>query len=810
MAKKKPQTEDAAEQAKLDRTHKDYEVPQDEKQAVETWLARIKRVETDPERKAWAEQLPKFREYVYGSKHDDASGSTLTRTNLVFATMAAMMPHLYAKNPDIGVTPMPGCPTDRLPMVKKVCTTAEQLLTQMLVKEGKLKRRAKSNVRSTMTTAYGVLKMVYQKDYHGDPITLRRIQDVQDNLARIETLTRDLKEGEDVQEMSRQREELREQLKGLTSGNEVKLFKGFVIDRIRSEDFMVLDDSIAEFDEYVDAAALGHVVWMTVGKFKDQFGFEPYGATRYNRPFSTKEGTQAEGQTNDEMFVCVIEIWDKDAQVVRTVAKGMMRWCREPYAPQNTPQRWYPFYVLGFNLVEGRWRPICDVELLMKLQDEYNTTRTNYADVREDSVPIRVFRKGGNLSPEDIQELSIKRKNRDWIGIEGNPTVPLESDIMQLAGLKIDPQAYDVSQIRNDMDVVVGLSDAGRANLIKPKTATEAEIMQQALGLRVEERRDANEDMISDMGEAALEIMLRDMTLDEVRQIAGDGAEWPEMSTQEIFAMVNVSVRAGSSGKPNAAKDREQWTQLLPVISEAMQKVGDLRQQGNYDMADAAVELLRETLRRFQERIDVDSLIPPIEKDEDGKPIAQAQQQAQMAQQLQQLDAQLQAMQGELQTCQQALQKAQAGEAASIAKIDADKALQEARIAADERVRIAEAKAKAEADARIAIDKAANAVQAQAIDADRAKADQEAEERRTMNAALLNAAVEVTKAHAEGQKAPEGEVDQSAVRMEEIVAGINQTMSALTQTMEAMRTESAKRTSMVEGLLTQDSAGARH
>ena len=810
MAKKTLKTESELDQAKADRTHKDYEVPEDEKNAVTAWLARVKRVEDNPERKAWADELPKFRSYVYGTKHNDPSGSQLTRTNLVFATMAAMMPHTYAKNPDIGVTPLPGCPVDRLPMVKKVCTTAEQLLSQMLVKEGKLKRRAKSNLRSTMGTSYGVLKMVYQKDYHGDPLTLRRIQDVQDNLARIETLTRNIKEGDDVTEISRQREELRGQLKGLTSGNEVKLFKGFVIDRVRSEDFMVLDDSIAEFDEYVDAGALGHVVWMTVAKFKDQFGFEPFGATRYNQPFATKEGIQAEGQTADQMFVCVIEIWDKDAQVVRTVAKGMQRWCREPYAPSNTPQRWYPFYVLGFNLVEGRWRPISDVELLMKLQDEYNTTRTNYADVREDSVPVRVFRKGGNLTEEDIKELSIKRKNRDWIGVEGNPTVPLEKDILQLAGLTIDPQAYDVSQIRNDIDVVVGLSDAGRANLIKPKTATEAEIMQQALGLRVEERRDTNEDMISDMGEAALEIMLRDMTLAEVRQIAGDDAEWPEMSTQEIFAMVNVAVRAGSSGKPNAAKDREQWTQLLPVISEAMQKVGELRQQGNYDMADAAVELLRETLRRFQERIDVDSLIPPVEKGEDGKPLAQAQQQAQMAQQLQQLDAQLQAMQGELQACQQALQKAQAGEASKVAQIDADKALQETRIAADERVRIAEAQAKAAADAQVAIDKAANAVQAQAIDAEMAKADQEAEERRTMNAALLNAAVEVTSAHLGASKASEGGVDQSAVRMEEIVTGINDTMGALTRTMEAMRTESAKRTSMVEGLLAQDEAGARH
>jgi hypothetical protein len=37
------------------------------------------------------------------------------RTNLVFSTIAAQIPKLYAKNPDIGVTPSPACPKAQLP-----------------------------------------------------------------------------------------------------------------------------------------------------------------------------------------------------------------------------------------------------------------------------------------------------------------------------------------------------------------------------------------------------------------------------------------------------------------------------------------------------------------------------------------------------------------------------------------------------------------------------------------------------------------------------------------------------------------------
>jgi hypothetical protein len=74
--------------------------------------------------------------------------------------------------------------------VKKFCTTADAVLLQMFVKEAKLKPRAKANVRAAMTTSYGVLKMVYQKSLKGDPLVIRRIQDTQDNLAKVELLAK--------------------------------------------------------------------------------------------------------------------------------------------------------------------------------------------------------------------------------------------------------------------------------------------------------------------------------------------------------------------------------------------------------------------------------------------------------------------------------------------------------------------------------------------------------------------------------------------------------------------------------------------
>jgi hypothetical protein len=680
-----------------DRSKANFEPTEDEKRVVRSWLDRAQRAEDADLYKTWKVDLKQLRSYVYGEKHDDASGKKLVRTNMVFATIAAQMPELYAKNPQIAVTPSENVPENELGKVKRFASTGEKIVRKLLVEEGRLKKRAKANIRATCCTSYGVLKMLYQCEYRGDPLIVRRIEDTQDNLATIEQTLAEMKDNDDIGKLAQQRDVVSANLKALSARNEVKIYKGFVIDRMKSEDFLVLDDNVDEFDEYVDADALAQKVWMKVSDAKRQFRMESiHGATKYGTP-RADAGDRMTDIPLDEQYICVLEIWDKKNGVVRTTAKGMNRWLREPYPPENTAERWYPFFVLGFNLVEGRWRPISDVELLMGLQDEYNNTRTNYADVREKAAPKRIIRKGGNLTETDVTNI-MTSGNKDWVAVEGSPAMPITQDVMELKGMTIDPLAYDVSIIRNDMDLVVGRSDASRANLIKPKTATEAEIMQQAMSTRTAERRDTHEDMLSEMGSAALQIALRDLTRDEAIQIAGSDAEWPNepATVEEIFGMVTVNVRAGSSGKPNVTQEREQWGQLLPQIEKTMQGVREARAMGSFDTADAMIELLRETLRRFDETLDIDSLIPPAERDKDGKPVAGAM----LGQQLMQCKEQLAELQKELAKCQQDLQKAQAGEQAKVAQIQAESQL---NIEQEKTNQITEgAKAKREEDAAMA------------------------------------------------------------------------------------------------------------
>lgn len=118
----------------------------------------------------------------------------------------------------------------------------------------------------------------------------------------------------------------------------------------------------------------------------------------------------------------------------------------------------------------------------------------------------------------------------------------------------------------------------------------------------------------------------------EVQRIAGKDAAWPEISRKQIFDMVQLKVRVGSSGKPNAAQETERWLKMLPQLRESLLAIVDMKEAGKDDQAEILTTLLRETLERFEERIDLDSLIPKEEEGEDpAKAEAMRQQQIAMA-----------------------------------------------------------------------------------------------------------------------------------------------------------------------------------
>lgn len=623
----------------------DEEQTSDQQKAMaRKWGKRLDRALKERQESKLEKRLKKLRRYVRGEEGDDGEKG-LVRTNIIHANFAAILPQVYAKNPEIAVTPSEAASDDRYAWVTPFCKTMQAVMNRVFVEDGKLKQRAKAAIRSAMTTGFGWAKLSWQKDIRRDPLINNRIADTQDNLQRVRKLLADIREGDGGKDdLEAKQGELEQQLKALQEQAEVSVTEGIVVDRLLTEDMFILDDTLFEFDGYEQAEALAHRVWMTCEQYEETFGKKPpKTASKYGTDKREASGGNTVADQNDVRLVAVFEVWNRRDNTVYTLCAGADEWAREPYVPEVLGKRFYPFFALAFNPVDGRVEPVSDTEMLIELQDEYNTTRTNFAEHRRENLPVRVYRKGGALTDNDVAALANRQSNQ-WVGIEGDPMTPVQNDIAILPNPPVDPATYDVSPILRDAEMVMGAGDAAKGTINKAKTATEAEIMAMGLQSRVAERQDVVEDWIADMARFAAELCLQELTPQQVQRIAGKDAVWPQMSRAQVFDIVHVQVRAGSVGRPNKAREREQWAQMLPQIQQAIQQTIEARAAGQNDLADTIMKLMEETLRRFDERIDIEQFMPP--REEEGA--APAQIPPEVQQQMQQAQEAMQAMQQEI------------------------------------------------------------------------------------------------------------------------------------------------------------------
>ena len=102
-----------------------------------------------------------------------------------------------------------------------------------------------------------------------------------------------------------------------------------------------------------------------------------------------REDSAANSNTEDvNLAMAVWEYWDRTTQTVYTWVDGCEKWVKEPFHPQRMGSKFFPYFILGLNWIDGEEWPISETELLMSLQDEYNTIRSQQAKHRELSAPF--------------------------------------------------------------------------------------------------------------------------------------------------------------------------------------------------------------------------------------------------------------------------------------------------------------------------------------------------------------------------------------------------------------------------------------
>lgn len=598
------------------------EPPTDE--LAKTWNKRITSA-----RKHWEKfhkRVRHNRKTVAGINWEAAPDSKdfyKLRANLIHGTITAVLPGIYARNPEISATPL--YKNDNL---KLLCSTLETV-TNRCLERAKLKDRAKATVRSALTSSFGIVKVMYQRDLQKDPHIESRINDTQDNIAAIERLILEIDDPEQRADQESKKAELEQMMKALEEQVEVVAAEGLVIDRVLTDNLLI-DPSVCEFWDYRDSDWIAQIIPMKKSEAEATYKVRLDKAKAYesNEQKSKTDKRIASGaqSLDEDKQIAIIEIWDKRVNRLYTMAEGCDFWLREPFSPPKVGERWYPYFLLPFQVVDGQFVGPSLVDLTEKLQDEHNESRDRFNKHRDLAIPGWVA--AGDTSEKALKNFakSVSVSGFGEIAIVDTEGKPLAQVIQPRQHPQIDPAVYDTSAVRYDWEQVTGLQDAARSSVVKPKTATEASIMQQSLSGRVSEFRDQVEDWLQELSQYAAQVLLQELSTAQVERIMGPHQselqtingisievpkktfDWPELSRDQVFEMVEMRIRAGTTGAPDKMEQQESWTKIMPLIEGLILKIMGAQAQGQD--VEPLRSLMRETIKRFDERLDVEQFMP--------------------------------------------------------------------------------------------------------------------------------------------------------------------------------------------------------
>ncbi len=619
------------------------------------------------------DQIHKDRQYASG----EAQSGWAVSTNLIGSNIDVATATLYARDPDVSVRPAPQVDPPPDPMTGMVPPQPErqrnqdmakslELVLSTLWKKGKLKTRMRRVIRSILSASHGWLKVLPVTDMMPDPLAQNEYNTLKDNVQSVEAQIDALQKGQtldgqtaSVDELTVQKQQLDASMEALATRLEVETCYGFTFDVVKPENMQVGTD-VELLEEYLDSDSLTEIMYFPhdqlKAKFPDLTDEDLRAAQKYYRkaPINANKGevnftegdllarmypnqgstddiyTTSQGQEGGTAMARVLEKWNRADNHIYTAIHGVKVWARKPYQPNWASSRFYPYFYFSLNEVDGQRCPQSMSSRGAKLQDEYASVRSNLRLTRRRSIP-GIIVDASSLSDEELGKIEKGVINE----VTPLRTTQPGQDFSKLFGQKpvpnIDIRLYDTTPIVIDLERTFGIQEAQQAVSGNEKTATEAEIQQSGFNTRTGTWRDTIETTLTDMAQYCAEVSLQKIPPHVAAKIAGPAVYWPVgLSLEDITSLVEVSISAGTTGKPRNMGDREAWGVILPQLKELVVQIATLQQNpATAPLATALSEQVRETMRRFGDESDLSrflplpAAVPPIAAPPPGAPGAE-------------------------------------------------------------------------------------------------------------------------------------------------------------------------------------------
>lgn len=465
----------------------------------------------------------------YDNKYPDG----VISVNLVFSIGRALVPQLYFKSPNILVTP-------RKPRLREQAKILEAI-DRWLIPHMGLKYQIKQCILDAYLTNVSILKFGYHSigsEFPADqteeemPSLLKQAMDA--FLAPMKAMMGLDSEAED---------EANRKLKKYSYHDWIKPDCPWAL-RWPTEDFLVPYGT-------VDIAAAPWCAFRLVRPLEDVQRDPVYSHTRSLKatgklgdpmPGKPTGGSVLSPQYKDAMpkvpMLEYYELWDKRDGRVKVLVEGHQHWLRNDV--HNLNMDGLPVEIMQFNPNGRDFWGVADVDQIKAQVKEYNETRTLEIMHKRTAITKFLFNETAiddtELAKFTSGQISAVKMKENPVGNVMPITVSMSRDLYNMSDVIRDDVREVIGYARNQ----VGEFEASR------RTATEAAIVQQALQLRADERRDQVADLLGNAFQRKIHPMLFDFWGEErTIEVTALGG-WVEYTGEQIRGDYDVSVTADS------------------------------------------------------------------------------------------------------------------------------------------------------------------------------------------------------------------------------------------------------------------------
>ena len=433
------------------------------------------------------------------------------------------------------------------------------------------KTSMKQLVRRVVVTGVGYCKLGYHRLMQKLPGDVERVTDVTQPARRAERINLALQDNK-IDKDDAQAAELFAMADAAQNQEQLLVKEGLDFE-FPGATTLIVDPACRQLVGFVGARWVAQEYMLTPDDVKEIYGIDVgqqyTGYTSGGQNAATQQLIYGTESKRAEGTQCAIyELFDKATGTCMTLCEGFSDFVVKPQVPPLAIETFWPWFVLVFNATEDEdcIFPPSDVFLMRNMQIEHNVARQRLKEHRDAARPKHAVARG--LLDEPDKQALTGSSAHTLVELSGLPPgTPIDSVLQRVPYNPIDPALYEVNSSMEDVLKAVGSQEANLGGTTSA-TATETSIAESSRMTAQGSNADDLDDFLTAISQAASHILLMELSPETATEIAGPGALWPELSREQIAKDLTLTVRAGSSGRPNKAAEIQNMQQIAPFLMQ--------------------------------------------------------------------------------------------------------------------------------------------------------------------------------------------------------------------------------------------------